>query len=74
MALRPQSRVWTPEDDELVKALAAQGASLVRASAALKRRQTVVRKRAKKLGCAFPLMKDTRKKLAKSANLSWRLY
>jgi hypothetical protein len=49
--------------------LVAQGASTVRAAAALKRRQSVVRERANKLGCPFPTMRDARKKWANANNL-----
>jgi GcrA cell cycle regulator len=55
---------WTPEDDERLKELAAQGASILRAAAALKRSQTVVRQRARKLGCPLPGRAETRKKSA----------
>jgi transposase-like protein len=74
MALRPLSRRWTPDDDERLKALVVQGASLVRTAAALKRKQATVRERARKLGCAFPTMKAARKKWSGSANSTWRLY
>jgi hypothetical protein len=63
--MRPLTRRWTLEDDELLKDLAARGASLVRAAAALKRKKPTVRERAKKLGCPFPPLHATRKKLAK---------
>jgi transposase-like protein len=74
MALRPLCRRWTPEDNERLKALVAQGASLVRAAAALKRKQATVRERAKKLGCPFPTVAVARKKWSGSANSAWRLY
>lgn len=40
--MRPLLRRWTAQDDERLKVLVAQGASFVRAAAALKRRQCVV--------------------------------
>jgi hypothetical protein len=74
MAFRPLSRKWTPEDDERLEKLIAQGVSIVRASAALKRKQAVVRARAAKFGYTFPTVKDARKKWSGSANSTWRLY
>jgi hypothetical protein len=46
-------RKWTPEDDERLERLVAQGVSIVRAAAALKRKQAVVRARAAKFGTHF---------------------
>jgi hypothetical protein len=62
--MRPLTRRWTSEDDELLKDLASRGASLIRASAALRRKKATVRERAKKLGCPFPPLRATRKKMA----------
>ena len=59
---------WTPADDERLKGLAAQGASIVKAAAALKRRQSVVRERANKLGCPLPTLKASRQKWADRPN------
>jgi hypothetical protein len=61
--MRPLTRRWTPEDDELLKDLAARGASLVRAAAALKRKKPTVRERARKLGCPFPPLYVVRNKM-----------
>jgi GcrA cell cycle regulator len=63
---------WTSEDDERLRALSAQGASIVKAAAALKRRQSVVRDRANKLGCPFPTLKTSRQKWASTPNNMWR--
>jgi hypothetical protein len=41
---------WTPQDDERLRAFAAQGASVVRTAAALRRRKVIVQARARKLG------------------------
>jgi GcrA cell cycle regulator len=67
--MRPLVQRWTPEEDERLKVLVAQGASTVRAAAALKRRQSVVRERANKLDCPFPTMRDARKKWANANGL-----
>ena len=58
---------WTSEDDERLRALSTQGASIVRAAAALKRRQSVVRDRANKLGCPFPTLKSLAAKMGQHA-------
>ena len=70
--MRPIIRRWTLEEDERLKTLAAQGASLVRVAAALKRRHDIVRERARKLGCPFPTHAEARKKWADSPNSKWR--
>jgi hypothetical protein len=46
--------VWTEAEDERLKALVAQGASVVKAAATLKRKIVSVRVRARALGCPFP--------------------
>jgi hypothetical protein len=72
LAMRRFIRPWTDEDEERLKALVGQGASIVRASAALRRRKVVVRERAKKLGCRFPTLAAGRKKWAGGPNNEWR--
>jgi hypothetical protein len=74
MALRSIYRPWTPDDDERIKGFVAQGISIVRAAAALKRKQIAVRNRARKLGCPFPTLNAARKTRAGSTDSSWRLY
>jgi hypothetical protein len=51
---------WTAEDDQRLVALAAQGASLLRASAAVKRSTHNVRNRARALGLTFPPLRVPR--------------
>jgi hypothetical protein len=68
------SKPWTPEDDERLKALVTQGASVVRVAAALKRSHQPVRERARKLGCPFPPLRIARKKWGGSKNNLWREY
>jgi hypothetical protein len=70
--MRPLIQRWTPEDDERLRLLVAQGASLIRATAALKRRQSVVRERANKLGCPFPTIREARKKWTNTPDNDWR--
>jgi hypothetical protein len=54
--------VWTEAEDERLKALVAQGASVARAAAALKRTIASVRTHARALGCPFPPLRVTRQK------------
>jgi hypothetical protein len=63
---------WTPQDDERLKAFAAQGASILRVAAALRRRKGIVQARAKKLGCPFPPLRVIRQKWANTPNNEWR--
>jgi GcrA cell cycle regulator len=66
---------WTPLADESIKAFAAQGASVMRAAAALGRTKSSVRERAKKLGCPLPSDRDARKKWTdKPKQHVWRGY
>jgi hypothetical protein len=55
---------WTPQDDERLKALTAQGVSVVKVAAALKRKIGSVRNRARSIGCPFPPLRIARKKWA----------
>jgi hypothetical protein len=64
LARPPLISLWTPEHDEKLKALAAQGASAVRAAASLKRSISGVRLRARKLGVELPGVREIRKKMA----------
>jgi hypothetical protein len=59
-------------DDERLKKLVAQGASPLRAAAALRRSTDFVRDRANKLGCPFPRLKVARQKWANTPNNEWR--
>jgi hypothetical protein len=60
--MRRLVRPWTAEDDERLKTLAAQGASIIKASAVLKRKIAGVRARA--VGCAFQPLRTAGKKWA----------
>jgi hypothetical protein len=59
-----QPTKWTTKDDEKIRTLIAQGASVTRVVAAVKRRRTAVLKRARDLGCPFPPSAFGRKKSA----------
>jgi hypothetical protein len=72
LTMRRLIEPWTPQDDERLKAFAAQGASVVRAAAALRRRKGIVRARARKIGCPFPPLRVVRKKWANTPNNDWR--
>jgi len=56
-------RPWTEEDNARLKEFVAQGASIIRAAAALHRNILSVRIQARKLGDPFPPMRVFRKKL-----------
>jgi hypothetical protein len=66
------SKPWTPEEDERIRSLAAEGASAMRASVALKRNMHSVFGRARKLGCPFQTIRAAREKLANTPNNLWR--
>ncbi len=51
---------WKPEEDDRLRELAAKGATLMRASAALDRATGSVRKRAVSLGLTFPDVRQVR--------------
>jgi hypothetical protein len=51
---RSRNPQWTEAEDERLRAFVAQGASVIRVSAALKRKVISVRQRARKIGCPFP--------------------
>ena len=55
---------WTAEQDDKLRLLVTQRASIARASAALNRNMSSVRIRARKLGLTFPTLRETRKKIA----------
>jgi hypothetical protein len=61
---RNQPWVWTQDDDVRLRAFVAQGASVVKAAATLKRRIISVRARARALGCPFPPLRVVRQKWA----------
>jgi hypothetical protein len=63
---------WTGNDNERLKALVAQGASIVRAAAALQRSTSAVRNQARKLGTPFPALRVARKKWADAPSGVWR--
>jgi hypothetical protein len=52
--------------------MVAQGASIVRTAAALRRRKEIVRARAKKLGRPFAPLRLVRQKWANTPNNEWR--
>ena len=59
---KPLFRPWTPEDDERIRRLVANGVSINRAAAAFNRTRGSVYDRARKIGCPFPLLAETLKK------------
>jgi hypothetical protein len=65
---------WTEADNERLKSLVTQGATIIRAAAALKRTMVSVRIQARKLGTPFPPIREFRKKLAAGSASSWLSY
>jgi GcrA cell cycle regulator len=68
MLSRKQPWNWTKEEDERLRAFVAQGASFVKAAAALKRKTASVRTRARALGCPFPTLRVARQKWADTSD------
>ena len=66
MARPPIYKLWTPEHDQRLTQLAAQGATVLRAAAALRRPLNSVRSRARKLGLSLMGVRQVRQKLASS--------
>jgi hypothetical protein len=66
MARPPLISPWTPEQDEALLRMAAQGISALKIAAALKRNVTGVRVRARKLGSPIPGIREVRKKIAEA--------
>jgi hypothetical protein len=65
---------WIPKDDERLEALGAEGASVLRVAAALRRRKGIVGVYARKLGCPFPTLRVVRKKGAHTPSNESRDY
>ena len=65
---------WTAEENERLRAFVAEGASIIKAAAALKRTTTSVRVQARKLGTPFPGRNNYRKKFKDSPDSSWRRF
>lgn len=57
-----RNRPWTDAEDERLRAFVAEGTSIIKAAAALKRKMVSVRTRARLLGCPFPTLREARKK------------
>ena len=56
-------KVSSAEDDERLKRLIEEGASALRTASAMKRKVLAVRIRARKLGLAFPTVRERRQQL-----------
>jgi hypothetical protein len=61
---RNQPWAWTEQEDERLRAYVAQGASVVKVAAVLKRNIISVRTHARALGCPFPPLRVVRQKWA----------
>jgi hypothetical protein len=60
---RPIVRPWSAEDDAALQRLAAAGATLLRATAALNRRAAMIRKHARLLGLHFAGMREEKRRV-----------
>jgi hypothetical protein len=60
IAMLSRNLPWKKEDDERLRAFVAQGASVIRASAALRRATIDVRTHAREVGCPFPSLRVER--------------
>jgi hypothetical protein len=70
IAVLSRNQPWTKKDDERLVTLVEQGASIIRAAAALRRTTISVRTRARSLGCPFPTLQAARQKWAdRTSNL-----
>ncbi len=68
----PITRLWTAEDVARLQKLADEGATLLRASAALRRPSSAVQKKARELGKSFPGVRKVRSDLRASGVLETR--
>lgn len=63
---KPLIRVWTEAEISRLKQLVEQGATLMRASAALRRSKSSVQKKARELGLRLPGVREVREGLRAS--------
>jgi hypothetical protein len=63
---------WTKEDDDRIREMAAKGVSDIRIAAAIKRRTSAVRVRARDLGCPLPTLLDRRRVIREKTKASER--
>ncbi|UZE50160.1 hypothetical protein [Rhodopseudomonas sp. P2A-2r] len=59
----PLCRKWSESEDEELRCLAKTGATLLRATAALNRRENVIRKRARELGLCLVGMREAKRRI-----------
>lgn len=62
MTKRANSRVWTADETERLRAHIAAGGSVARATVKFKRTEAAVRHHAYELGLTFPTIRDLRKR------------
>lgn len=65
----PLYRKWSANEDEELRCLAETGATLVRATAALNRRENIVRKRARELGLRLVGTQEAKRRIRLLAEL-----
>jgi hypothetical protein len=72
--MRPKKNPWTTEENERLKTMIAKGISPFRVSAAFGRNLISVRAQARKLGLAFPSIRQSRLKLFKRLSMTARFW
>ena len=70
--MRPKKSAWTNEDEERLRTFVAQGVSIIRAAAALRRPIVSIRNHARKIGCPFPHLRAVRQKWKDTPDNFWR--
>jgi hypothetical protein len=65
----PLYRKWSANEDEELRCLAETGATLLRATAALNRRENIVRKRARELGLRLVGTQEAKRRIRLLAEL-----
>jgi hypothetical protein len=68
--MRVARNSWTAEENERLKAMIAKGYTPFRVSAALKRKLISVRGQARKLGLAFPSIRQMRREMNEAQRVS----
>ena len=66
---QPLYRPWSENDDETLRRLATEGATVLRATAAMGRRSQIIKKRAAELGLKLIGMREAKRRVRALAEL-----